>query len=90
MRFWEENEAVDGSGQNVRDRARSLVRALDLTERQQILLCHTFGNILPVLAHYAELADGELAVKLGRQVEQLQEIDAAIRAAYNERQERSA
>jgi hypothetical protein len=85
MRFWKENEAVDGSGQNVREQARSLVRALELTERQQTLLCHTFGNILPALACYAELADGELADKLGRQVERLQEIDAAIRAAHNER-----
>lgn len=83
FRFWREDEAVDGSGRNVRDSARALVQALELTEHQQVLLGHTLGNILPILSALVDFVDGEeLARKLGRQVEHLQEIDSAIRAEY--------
>ena len=84
MRFWREDEQVDGSGRNVREAAKALIEALKLTEEQKVLFCHTFGNILPLIDatvdHIVESSCHSVeGARIGRALEQLQEIHKAIR-----------
>lgn len=78
--YWGDDEAVDGSGQNVRGSAERLAEMLNLSYEQATPLLHALGNILPLIGQGVEMVEPEeLRRRIGAPWERLHEIDGAIR-----------